>query len=186
MDWLIWYDNLVEIVLIFPTYLRSPKSEFRWRIYDQNTNHCAADLSPYGSYGNAYDPTRMLHTRKSRQSCQQLSNWLASYIRTLQVSFSMIRETLAAIFKFGNVASKFERDLAPQGAEFEILHAESKSSSESLNLIFSSLVFRCYVPFYCFKFLLFALEHAWLITLLGVMACSTWIFLVKPLGIRSF
>jgi hypothetical protein len=66
------------------------------------------------------------------------------------MSFSTIRETLAAIFKSGNVASKFERDLAPQGIEFEDLHAELKPSSESLNLIFSSLFFGFYVLFYCF------------------------------------
>jgi hypothetical protein len=134
--------------------------------------------------------THMLHTRKSEQSWQQLSNWLVSYIRPFQISFSTIRETLAAIFKSGNVASKFERDLAPRGAKFKDLHAESKPSSErsseSLNLIFSSLFFGCYVLFYCFEFLLFTSEHAWLIILLGVMTCSSWIFLVKLLGIRSF
>jgi hypothetical protein len=134
--------------------------------------------------------TCMLHTQKSGQSWKQLSNWLVSYIRPFQASFSTIRDALAAILKRENEASKFERDLASQGAEFEDLHAESKPSSErsseSLNLIFSSLFFWCYVLFYCFEFLLSAREHAWLITFLGVMACSTWIFLVKLLGIRSF
>jgi hypothetical protein len=48
-------------------------------------------------------------------------------------------DALAAIFKGGNEGLKFERDLAPRGAEFEDLHVESKLSSErsskSLNLI---------------------------------------------------
>jgi hypothetical protein len=56
MYWVRWYDNLVEIVLRFPTFLWSPKSEFGWISYDKNINHCAADPSPYGSYRNAYDP----------------------------------------------------------------------------------------------------------------------------------
>jgi hypothetical protein len=111
---------------------------------------------------------------------------LVSYIRPFHVSFSRRLDALAAISKGENKVLKFERDLAPRGAEFEDLHAESKLSSESLNLIFSSLFLWCYVLFYCFEFLLFSLEHAWLITLLGVMTCSTWIFLVKLLGIRSF
>jgi hypothetical protein len=113
--------------------------------------------------------TRMLHTRKFEQRWQQLSNLLASYIRPFKMSFSTILDALAAIFKGGDIASKFERYLAPQGAEFENLHTESKPSSErlreSLNLIFSSLFFWCYVLFYCFKFLLFALKHVWLIVL---------------------
>jgi hypothetical protein len=70
------------------------------------------------------------------------------------MSFSTIWEALAAIFKSGNVASKFERDLAPQGVKFEDLHAElkpsSERSSESLNLIFSSIFYGFYVLFYCF------------------------------------
>jgi hypothetical protein len=89
------------------------------------------------------------------------------------MSFWTRGETLAIIFKSGNVASKFKRDLASWGAEFEDLHAKSKPSNENLNLIFSSLFFWCYVLLYCFEFMLFALEHAWLITLLSVMACST-------------
>jgi hypothetical protein len=129
--------------------------------------------------------TVMLHTRKFKPSWKQLSNWLTSYIRPFHVSFWR-GEILAAIFKSGNIPSKFERDLAPWGAEFDDLHAESKPSSKSLNLIVSSLFFWWYVLFYCFEFLSFSLKHAWLIILLGVMACSTWIFLVKLLGIRSF
>jgi hypothetical protein len=56
MNWLTWYDNLVEIVLRFPTHLRLSKSEFGWKNYNKNINYCAADPSPYGSYGNPYDP----------------------------------------------------------------------------------------------------------------------------------
>jgi hypothetical protein len=80
--------------------------------------------------------TRMLHTRKSGQSWQRLSNWLTSYIRPFQVSFSRILDALVAISKGENEVLKFERDLTPRGTEFEDLHAESKLSSESLNLIF--------------------------------------------------
>jgi hypothetical protein len=103
------------------------------------------------------------------------------------VSLSRILDALAAILNGENEVLKFERDLAPHGPEFEDLHIESKSSSkrssESLNLIFFSPFFWCYVHFYCFEFLLFDLEYAWLITLLGVMTYSTWIFLVKLLSI---
>jgi hypothetical protein len=56
MNWLKWYDNIIDIVLSIPRHLRSPKSEFGWKSYDQNTNHCAANLSPYGPYKNSYDP----------------------------------------------------------------------------------------------------------------------------------
>jgi hypothetical protein len=48
----------------------------------------------------------------------------------------MIGDALAAILKRENEVSKFERDLTPRGADFEDLHAKSKPSSESLNLIF--------------------------------------------------
>jgi hypothetical protein len=92
------------------------------------------------------------------------------------MSFSTIQDAVAIIFKVENKTLKFERDLAPRGAEFEDLHTESKPSSEklseSLNLIIF-LFFWCYVIFYCFEFLLLSLEYAWLITLLGVMTCST-------------
>jgi hypothetical protein len=84
--------------------------------------------------------TRMLHTQKFKQSWQQLSNWLASYIRLFLVSFTTILDALAAIFNGENEDLKFERDLASRGLEFEDLHIESKlsseRSSESLNLIF--------------------------------------------------
>jgi hypothetical protein len=134
--------------------------------------------------------TRMLHTQKFKQSWQQLTDWLPSYIIPFQVSFSTILDSQAAILKCENKFLKFNIDLVPPRAKFEDLHAESKPSdkrsSESLNLIFSSLLFWCYVLFYCFEFLLLALEYAWLITLLRVMTCSTWIFLVKLLGIESF
>jgi hypothetical protein len=47
------------------------------------------------------------------------------------MSFWTRGETLAIIFKSGNVASKFERDLASWEAEFEDLHAESKPSDRA-------------------------------------------------------
>jgi hypothetical protein len=53
--------------------------------------------------------TRMLHTRKFEQSWQQLSNWLASYIRPFQMSIWTILDALAAILKRENEALKFGR-----------------------------------------------------------------------------
>jgi NurA-like 5'-3' nuclease len=88
--------------------------------------------------------TRMLHTRKFEQSWQYLSNWMASHIRPFQVSLWNILDALAAILKRENEPLKFGRDLASQGAKFKDLHVElkpsSKRSSESLNLILSSLL----------------------------------------------
>jgi hypothetical protein len=55
MEWLRWYDNLIKIVLNFLMYLRSPKSELKWRNYGQNINRCIAVSTSYGPYRNSYD-----------------------------------------------------------------------------------------------------------------------------------
>jgi hypothetical protein len=70
--------------------------------------------------------TRMLNTQKFKQNWQQLADWLPSYISPFQVSFPIILDALGAILNCKNKVLMFERDL----------YAESKPSSESLNLIF--------------------------------------------------
>jgi hypothetical protein len=57
------------------------------------------------------------------------------------VPFSRILDALPDILNCENEVLKFDRDIAIWRDEFEDLHAESKPSSESLNLIFSSSFF---------------------------------------------
>jgi hypothetical protein len=110
--------------------------------------------------------TSMLHTRKFEQNWQQLSNWLASYIRPFQMSIWTILDALAAILKRENEALKFGRSRIWRS----IRRIEALEQEIERDPFFFSF-FWCYVLFYCFEFLLLALKYAWLITLLGVMTC---------------
>jgi hypothetical protein len=56
MEWLIYYTNIVDIIINFSMHLRSPKSKFGWKNYSQNINRSATNSTPYGPYAFPYDP----------------------------------------------------------------------------------------------------------------------------------
>jgi hypothetical protein len=93
--------------------------------------------------------TRMLHTRKSGQSWWQLSNWLVSYIRPFQVSFSRIRRNPRRHFQVRERCFEVrERSSTPRSrnwrstSRIEALEREIEREFE-FNLFFSLFLVLC-------------------------------------------